>query len=210
MKVYGHPLSSCTRKVLMTLAEKGTTAEFVLVDLLKHDHTTPTHLALHAFGRVPVLEDGDFRMIESRAIIRYLDARLPGAALVPNDLREAARMDQWLSVDASYVAPHTRTLAIERLMKPHAGIPVDAAAAKDAEDQLERTLVTIDRTLADQPYLVGSELTLADISLLPYVASLPLLSAAHVAEKTPHVRAWLGRMTARPSWKAVAGLANPA
>src|SRR3979411_2371133 len=115
MKVHGHPQSSCTRKVLVTLAEKGRRADLVVVDLFAHAQKSATHLARHPFGVIPVLEDDDgFVLYESRAIIRPLDATLDGPSLTPREARERARMDQWLSVDQSYVGPHTRALAIER------------------------------------------------------------------------------------------------
>lgn len=199
MKVYGHPLSSCTRKVLMTVAEKGAKAELEVVDLLAGAHKSPAHLGRHAFGMIPVLEDDGFRLIESRAIIRYLDARLPGPSLTPRDVQAVGQMDQWLSVDASYVAPHARALAVERIMKPHAGLPRDLDAERRAEEGLERALGVLEDALSVQPYLVGTDVTLADISLVPYIASLPMIGAPHVIEGAPHVRSWLERMTSRPS-----------
>src|SRR5262245_38622025 len=102
MRVYRHPLSSCTRKILITLAEKGQTAELVPVDLFAGEHKQKSHLARHPFGVIPVLNDKDFMLFESRAIIRYLDERLGRAPLTPASPPDAARMSQWLSVDQSY------------------------------------------------------------------------------------------------------------
>jgi hypothetical protein len=53
MKIYGHPLSSCTRKVKMTLAEKGAAAEFAVIDLFTGEHKSAGHLARQPFGVVP-------------------------------------------------------------------------------------------------------------------------------------------------------------
>src|ERR1043166_1074933 len=108
MKLYGHPLSSCTRKVRLTAAEKNAPLDLVPVDLFSGEHKQPAHLARHPFGVVPVLDDDGFLLYESRAIVRYLDARFAGPSLVPAEPRDRARMDQWLSVDQSYVAPHVR------------------------------------------------------------------------------------------------------
>ena len=77
MKIYGHPWSVHTRRVLMTVAEKGHDAELVLVNLPKGEHKQPEHMARHPFGKVPVLEDGFF-LAESGAINRYLDKKLDG------------------------------------------------------------------------------------------------------------------------------------
>jgi glutathione S-transferase len=207
MKVYGHPLSSCTRKVLIALAEKGETAEFVHVDLFLGEHKTGLHMARHPFGVVPVLEDGDFVLYESRAILRYLDARMPANPLVPRGPREVARMDQWLSVDQSYVAPYTRALAIERLVKPREGHAPDAAAVRAAEGALGAALRVVDGALRASPYLAGASFSLADVSLMPYVASLSMLGSESLRADLPHLGDWWSRVSARPSWRGVVATA---
>ncbi len=207
MKVHGHPLSTCTRKVLMTLAEKGARSEFHLVDLFVGDHKKDEHLALHPFGVIPVLDDEDFRLYESRAILRYLDARLPTPRLTPTSVRDVARMDQWMSVDQSYVAPHTRALAIERIVKKHQGLAADPAVEAGAEAALAAAFRTIDGALAESAYLAGDALSLADISLVPYVASLPMIGAGHLLDGARHLAGWFERVGARESWKRVVAMA---
>jgi glutathione S-transferase len=203
MKVHGHRLSSCTRKVFITLAEKGQTADLVTVDLFVGEHKARPHMARHPFGVVPVLEDGDFVLYESRAILRYLDAKLPGASLVPTSLEGRARMDQWLSVDQSYVAHHTRTLAVERILKKHEEVPPDAAVVRAAEGALASTLAVLDEGLGRGTYLAGETFSLADISLMPYIGSLPMIGAEHLLTGMPRLAAWWQRVRERPSWRAV-------
>jgi glutathione S-transferase len=207
MKLYGHPLSSCTRKVLCTLAEKSATAELVTIDLLAGEHHQPAYLAHHPFGVIPVLDDGGWKLYESRAIIRYLDATRPGPRLVPSAPREVARMDQWLSVDASYIAPHTRTLANQRIVRPHRGLAPEPAPIAEAEAALVRAFAVIDRALADTRHLAGDAFTLADISLAPYVAGLAMVGAEHVAADRPHLARWWAAVSERPSWRRAVGLA---
>jgi glutathione S-transferase len=202
MRVFGHPLSSCTRKVLITLSEKGASADFTLVDLFALEHKTSAHLARHPFGVVPVLDDDGFVLYESRAIIRYLDAKLGGTSLVPRAPRDVARMDQWMSVDASYVAPHTRALAIERIVKKHEGGAPDANVERASEAALASAFAAIDRAL-DAPYLAGETFSLADVSLMPYVASLPMIKAEHVTAALPRLASWWKRVRARASWERV-------
>jgi glutathione S-transferase len=202
MKVYGHPLSTCTRKVLITAAEKGAHVELVTVDLFTGEHKQPAHLARHPFGVVPVLDDAGFVLYESRAIVRYLDTRLDGAPLVPAATRDRARMDQWLSVDQSYVAPHIRTLAIQRLVRKHEGLPPEPGAIGEAEQALAQACKVIDRGLADARFLAGATFSLADISLMPYVAALTTVEAAHVIGGLPHVARWWTEVSARASWKS--------
>lgn len=201
MKLYGHPLSSCTRKVLVTCAEKGAAIDLVPVDLFAGDHKRDAHLARHPFGVIPVLDDDGFALYESRAIIRYLDRTLPGIALTPTDARAVARMDQWLSVDQSYIAPHTRTLAQQRIVRPHQGLAIEVEVAREAERALGNSLGVIDRALRGTRYLVGEALTLADISLAPYVGSLAMIGADHLLADLAELRRWWSDVSERASWK---------
>jgi glutathione S-transferase len=201
MKLYGHPLSSCTRKALTVAAEKAATLELILVDVMAGEHKQPAYLARHPFGVVPVLDDDGFVMFESRAIIRYLDIRLPGGSLVPASPRARARMDQWLSVDQSYVAPHVRTLAINRILRKHQGLPMDEAAMTEAERGLRDAFATIDRALASDRYLAGDMFSLADISLMPYVAGLTMVEAPHVIGGLRELSRWWEQVSARESWR---------
>ena len=75
IKIFGHPLSTCTRKVLMTLAETGTPYELVTVDFATRDHKKPPHLNRQPFGQVPAIDDDGFAFYESRAICRYINER---------------------------------------------------------------------------------------------------------------------------------------
>lgn len=203
MKLYGHPLSPCTRKILLLTCEKGTTLDVQAVDLFAGAQHTPPFRELHPFGRVPVLFDEDFRLYESRPILRYLDARLPGPSFVPRDVRERARMDQWLSVDHSYVAPHTRTLAIENVVRRSQGHVPDAAAIAAARVELERAFDVFDAELARHPYLAGETPSLADLSLLPYLASAAAHGADDLMQARPHLLAYRQRMLARPGYARV-------
>jgi glutathione S-transferase len=204
MKVFGHPLSSCTRKVLITLTEKGQKADLVPIDLFTGEQRSEGHRARHPFGMVPVLDDEGFVLFESRAIIRYLDARFEGTSLTPSTPRDAARMNQWLSVDQSYVAPHARTLALERIVKKHEGVAPNEDAERTAEEGLRASFSILDRALRQATFLAGDTFSLADVSLMPYVASLSMLAAEHVTAGLPHLGAWWARVRERPSWRHAA------
>jgi glutathione S-transferase len=73
LTVLGHPASTCTRRVLLTAAEKGVDVEVKPIDLSKGEHKSPEYISKHhPFGVIPVLYDGDFKLYESRAIARYI------------------------------------------------------------------------------------------------------------------------------------------
>lgn len=176
----------------------------MLVDLFLGDHKAAPHLARQPFGVVPALDDDGFVLFESRASLRHLDRRFPSPPLTPTAPREIARMDQWISVDQSYIAPHTRALATERIVKKRDARAADPVVERVAEGALGAALAVIDRALATSRYLAGDTFSLADISLMPYVASLPMVGAEHLRADLPHLAAWWAGVQLRPSWRKVA------
>ncbi|WP_437955518.1 glutathione S-transferase N-terminal domain-containing protein [Sorangium sp. So ce119] len=213
MKVYGMPESTCTQKVLTVLAEKEHEAEIVEVNVLMgEDKTLPEHLARHPFGEIPVLEDDGFLLYESRAIIRYLDKRLPGASLTPRDIREWARMEQWISCEQSYFSGPAydviRSGPVYNLVWSSPGAvyfppPPDEPMLKKAKKDVALAFDVMDRTLSTQPYLAGGTFSLADITHMPYINYLIASGGGDFVSSRPGVAAWWERVTSRPSWRKV-------
>lgn len=211
MKVYGHPMSTCTRKVLTALAEKGGDCEFVMVDLGKNEHKSPEHLARQPFGQIPVLDDGDFRMYESRAIARYLDETLPGTKLTPSDAKGRAQMEQWISIETSNFTPHAMKIIWEGLFKKFLmGQDGDQDVIAAGRTGVSKTLDIIEGHLGKQPYFAGSEFSIADIGYMPYVEYLFAAGAGDLITSRPNVAAWWNRVSTRPSWQKVTGKAAQA
>src|SRR5258708_26863359 len=108
--VHSVPGSPFGRSVLATLEEKG--APYRLQPVVPGTLQSPEHLARHPFGRVPVLAHDGFMLYETQAILRYLDRALPHPRLTPDDPKRAARMDQPLNVNDSYLFPGVGTVII--------------------------------------------------------------------------------------------------
>ncbi len=207
MRLYGNPTSTCTRKVLATFAEKGAWPdEIVVIDLAARQQKTLAHMARQPFGQIPVLDDGDFRMYESRAICRYLDEVLPGPSLTPATPHERAAMNQWISVEQSNVAPALMKLIYAEVIGPRRGQPMPPDADMiEHREHAGRMLDVVDARLAHAPYLVGSDFTLADLSYMPYLQGLSQARSAPVLEARHNVAAWWERLRSRPSWLRVLG-----
>jgi glutathione S-transferase len=205
MKLYGHPMSTCTRKVLTTLAEKGHEAEFVLVDLMKGETKQPANLARQPFGQVPTLEDDGFVLYESRAIIRYLDEKLSGPKLTPSEIREHARMEQWISVETSDFTPPAMTIILNNLFGRMQGKTPDADAVSKAREKVGATLDVLDAALATKDFLAGGQFSLADICYMPYIEYLFAAESGDLVTKRAHAGAWWKRISERPSWKKATG-----
>ena len=203
MKIYGHPGSICTNRVLFTFAEKSVEPELAHVDLAKGDHQSSAHVARHPFGMIPVLEDGAFSLYESRAIMRYLDDALPGAKLTPADPRARAAMEQWISVEASYVSPPVSKIVEQKFLVPMRGGAIDLEALEAARSGIGRALDVVDAALARHPHLAGEAFTLADVSLAPVVGMLVVAGESTLVASRRNLGAWWERVSSRPSWRNI-------
>lgn len=204
MKIYGHPWSINTRKTLLVLAEKGVEAELVLVMIPKGEQKRPEHLALHPFGKVPVLEDDGFVLYETRAINRYLDEKLDGAPLVPRDRRAAALVDQWTHVADVYFAPHAGPLIVETLFRRYLGGDENEAAVRSGREGIQLALDALDRRLSRNEYLAGADFSLADIHFMPYLEYLTKIGEGAHVERREHLHRWWRKVEARDTWTKVA------
>lgn len=196
MKIFGHPASTCTRKVLMTLNETSTPFEFVLVDFAKGEHKQPAHLARQPFGQVPALEDDGFEMYESRAMARYIDAKA-GAPLSPSDAQARAVMEQWISIETSNFAPHAMKFIYHTVF----GREQTPEVLKAAGSALDVAYQTMEAQLSAQPFLAGDRFSLAEICFAPYFEYLTLTPAAGKLAAYPHLAAWWGVVSAREAWR---------
>ena len=214
--VHTIPGSPFARAVLATLEEKG--AAYRMAPVAPGTLKSARHLALHPFGRIPVLEHGDFRLYETQAILRYLDRVLPAPPLTPTDPRAAARMDQAIGVNDWYLFPGVANVIVfQRVVGPKLlGLPTDEAAVAEAMPKAKTVFVELARLLGAQPYFAGEALSLADLTLAPQIdffAGLPEWESL----MRPHrnLQEWHGRMLARQSlqattWEKVSAMAQAA
>ena len=204
MKVFGHPASTCTRKVLCTLAEKGAAFDFVVVDITKGEQKSAEHLARQPFGVVPAIDDDGFALYESRAIARYLDAKLPGTSLTPADAKDRALMEQWISVEQSYFSPHAMKSVLNIWYASMAGKQPDADVVAKGLADATRALDVLEKALVGKEYLAGT-FSLADIMYAPYLQYLQDMGINAIVTERPNVLAWWQRVSGRPSWQKAIG-----
>ncbi|MGH6679267.1 MAG: glutathione S-transferase family protein [Bradyrhizobium sp.] len=211
--VHSHPGSPFGRAVMATLEEKG--APFHLARLAPK---SPEHLALHPFGRMPILDHDGFRLYETQAILRYLDRVLPNAPLTPADPRRAARMDQVMNINDWYLFQGVgNVIVFHRVVGPRVmGTTPDEAAIRAAMPKAHMVFDELARLLGQQSYFAGDAISLADLLVAPGMAFFTQtpewseLGAPHA-----NLVAWLDRVQARPSmtattWERLAEVAQAA
>jgi glutathione S-transferase len=209
MKLYFHPLSGNSRRVLLVAAHLEVPLERVLVDLTKGEQKGAPHLSRNPNGRVPVLEDDGLVLWESRAIMQYLAEKTPGQTLLPTDPRARADVNRWLFWCAAHMAPANTVVVFENFVKARTGRgPADPAEVARGEGLVAQYASILDAHLAGKSWVAQDRLTLADFSLaasfaLAGPARLPIAGYAHL-------RDWLGRVQELDAWKRTAPPAPPA
>jgi glutathione S-transferase len=200
LKIYGSPKSTCTRKVLMTLAETNAPFELAVVDFAKGEHKQEANVRRQPFGRIPSLDDGGFEMFESRAMCRYLNEKASGK-LIPSDPKARAKMEQWISIETSEFSAHAMKFIYEHVFKRQQAPGVLDGAGK----ALETTSAIMEKQLAQSPFITGASFSLADIGFMPYIEYAMGTPAREIFAKHPHFVAWWSKISERPTWKKVAG-----
>jgi glutathione S-transferase len=149
---------------------------------------------------VPTLVDGDFVLTESRAIMQYLATKKPESGLLPRD--EAARADvtRWQFWDASHFSPHLAAVAFERLLKGMMGLgDPDPGKIQEALGSFRRFGAVLNKRLEGKQYVVGSALTLADLTL---ASSLMYSKQAEIpVAEFANVQSWFSRISDLDAWK---------
>ncbi|XP_012471304.1 glutathione S-transferase F12 [Gossypium raimondii] len=211
VKVYGPIKAACPQRVLACLLEKEVEFQIVDVDLEAGDHKKPDFLLRQPFGQVPAIEDGDFKLFESRAIIRYYAAKYEkqGTNLLGNSLEERAMVDQWLEVEAHNFNDLVYTLVFQLLILPRMGKQGDTALVLSCQQKLEKVLDIYEQRLSTTAYLAGDSFTLADLSHLPALRYLvDDVGMWHMVSQRKHVNAWWETISNRAAWKKLMNLAN--
>eukprot|EP00898_Chlorokybus_atmophyticus_P007734 jgi/Chlat1/7962/Chrsp69S07395 len=208
VKVYGSSFSTCTRRALTVAEELGIPAELVTVDMSKGEHKQPDYLAKQPFGQIPILEDGNLRVFESRAIARHLiRSSKNGDDLAGSTLEEKAMVDQWLEVEQANYNPPISAIVGQKFFAPMMGGQTDQAKVEAETAKLERVLDIYEAHFAEtgNQYLAGNKYSLADLSHLPYTAYLFACNSGDLITSRPHVKAWWERISSRPAWQKVSG-----
>lgn len=198
--LYGPAYSTYTRSVRLAMEEKGVDYDLVEVDFLQGPMPAE-QIERHPFVKVPALEHDGFKLYEVSAIGRYVDEVFDGPSLQPDDARERARMTQIISILDSYTYPCAiGQLVIQRLVMPMLGNQPDEAAIAAALPAIGKCMNVLAGLRADNAFLVGSQLTLADLHFVPiydYFRNTPESDA--ILEQNPGLRAWWDGVSKRES-----------
>lgn len=165
--IYGPPQSSYVRSARMTLEEKG-----VAYDLVSVRPNGDEILALHPWGKVPVLRHGDVTIYETSAIMRYADQVFDGPSLIPDGAEARAKMETWIScVNCYFYDAAVRNYILQYLFPRGEDGQPDRATIDAAVPEIKRGFGALDGLIGDGDFVAGS-FSLADILAAPIMSYL--------------------------------------
>ncbi|MER8865981.1 glutathione S-transferase family protein [Mesorhizobium sp. M0751] len=196
--VYGADYSVYVRIVRLVLEEKGVGYELVPVDIFTADGIPGWYFEHQPFGRIPAFEHDGFRLYETGAIARYVDEAFDGPALQPVEARPRARMNQITGLlDAYAYRAMVWDVAVERLEKT----PPDEAVIANGLRQARTALQALSSLKAEGPWLLGTDLTLADLHAAPIIGYFVKVAEGQaLLAEFAEIRDWYARITQRASF----------
>jgi len=195
-------------RIMACLYEKGIDFQFVPVDMKAGEHKKEPIISINPFGQVPVFEDGDLKLFESRAITQYVAQEYAdkGTNLVYQDSKKGAILLVWKEVEVHQFDPVASKLSWELAYKPFLGMNTDQAVVGENEAKLGKVLDVYEAQLAKSKYLAGDCYTLADLHHLPSLHYLMGTRSKELFQSRSHVNAWVADITARPAWSKVVAM----
>jgi len=205
MKLHYHPASTTSRIVELFVRDQGIELEYQLVDLFTGAHQHPDFERMNPNRLVPVLEDGDYLLTESSAIIKYI-AEKTGSPAYPKDLQARGRVNEMMDwFNANFYKDFGYGLTYPQLY-PHHRRPDDAVQRGTIEWGKQKAmnwLKILDKRLIgqDKIYLCGDSITLADYQGAEIISLGDLIRCQY--QDYPNISRWMNTMRNLPSWGSV-------
>ena len=199
MKLYAVVGSPNCRKVRAAINHLGIDVEIEYLDFFTGDLESADYLGLNPNAMVPTLQDEEFVLWESNAIMQYLANLVPGNSLFPHDVQVRADITRWQCWELAHYNKAFGVLALEAIAKPtYMQMEGDPAIIAWAGQELARFAKVLEGHLENREYAVGDDVTLADYSLIHIEAfkeAIPFDWSPY-----PNVNAYYQRIAALPYW----------
>ena len=190
LKFYYHPLSPLARRVWIALLEKKIAFESIIVNLQDGEQFKPEFLQLNPFHHVPVIVDDGLKVIESLAILDYLEAKYPEFSLLPSNPEQLAKVRMVQMVNTNELASQVIPLIVES---------AESSKLAKAKRNLTRIMGFFAELLGEDLYFGGDRLTVGDI-----VAGNGVILVNQLGfnlSNFSNIEAWSQRLQAREPWQ---------
>ena len=204
MRLHVFPPSPRAIKVLAVCNYLEIECEVQVMDYFRKDQRKPAFARINPNRRMPVLEDDDFVLWESNAILLYLASKKPEAGLWPASAREQADVLRWLSWESAHWARAIGILLDERVKKGlglQAGERDERRIAQGVAEFAELASI-LDAHLKGRSWLLDKKLTIADFSIACWLTTAR--HGGYEVDAYPEIAGWFGAIQRLPGWQAAA------
>jgi glutathione S-transferase len=203
LRIYGIARTRAFR-ALWVAKELGLPYEHIPVEIGKAGARQSEYLAVNPNGRLPAIDDDGFILWESLAITLYLAKKHATGRLYPATIEGEAKAWQWSLWAVQEVDRGVNIWSLHAIRLP----PEDRDVAKLAEALrvISNPFKVLDGALAERPYLLGNDFTVADLN----VAAVISRAIEMDMPDTPRVADWLKRCLGRPAAVAAQSLRSAA
>jgi glutathione S-transferase len=188
--LYHSPFSQHARRVVSLFIEAGLPYQLRHVAMEKGEHMSPAYLAINPNHQVPTFLDGDIKMHESNAILRYLCVKHSLSDWYPSAPAELAATEQWLEWNQCRLSPAVVDIVLNTVFLGERG---DKDAIARGRNKLRELEPILDKGLTGRRFVAGTRPTIADLSL---ASSIFQLSFAGITPSGEHTRSWFEQMLA--------------
>lgn len=226
-KLYHQPVSTCSQKVRLALAEKNIAFEEYVIDWTVMEHLQDWYLAINPNGVVPTLVHDGVSILDSSVICEYLDEVSPDPPLAPRNPAGRAAMRAWMRYfeevptaairapsfnklfsqsikgsrdDAEYEAMTAKMPLRKHFYRKMTDAGFDQATIDESIDRLRICLDRVAAALGDRRTFLLGDYSIADIVLVPSVVRMADLGLEHLWDDLPAITRWFDAVQARPSF----------
>lgn len=198
IKIWGRSTSINVQKALLAIEECGLEYEQIVIGRQFGGNKEQWYLDLNPNGVIPTIQDGDFFLWESNAVVAYICGKYSAGNLYPNSPEDVALCHQWMLWQITVVYPHLHPIFLNKFRADeYAG---GEALLKGAPEKMAKALDILEAQLAGHGYIMGDAFTMADIPvgavLNRWYMIMPQDTARH-----PNVLSWMEKLQARPSFQ---------
>jgi len=186
--LYHFPYSQHARRVVSLLEAAALPYQLRHIDMAKGAHLSADYLAINPNHQVPTLLDGDLKIHESNAILRYLCQKHGLTDWYPSDLKQRALVDQWLDWNQCRLSPAVIDIVRNKVFLFDKG---DKEAIARGEARLRELGPILEEGLRAEEFLAGAAPTIADLSV---ASNLFQLSMADAIPSGARIAAWYGHI----------------
>jgi len=192
--LYHFPFSQHSRRVVSLLEAANLPHQIRHVAMDKGEHLSASFIGINPNHQVPVFEDGNLRLFESNAILRYLCNAHELTDWYPLDVVQRGLTDQWLDWNQCRLAQPVIDIVMNKVFLGAAG---DGAAIERGQRKLAELFPILEAGLTTSRFLLGNQPTIADLSLASNIFQLGFAEI----KPTGKTAEWYGRMLDIPGFQ---------